>query len=109
MPGHGAVSRIGADAFGGPRGCLLHRSNTLMTIMRPPQQEHGGRKSSGSSGGWSSGGAATPSSSRARARLALWALPVLCLDSRHVPNQRQVGLDEIDDVLHLRSQLRGSL
>lgn len=75
MPGHGAVSRIGADAFGGPRGCLLHRSNTSMTIMRPPQQEHGGRKSSGSSGVWSSDGAATPSSSRARARLALWAEP----------------------------------
>ena len=36
MPGHEVVSGFGADAVGGPRGCL-HRSNTSMTIMRPPQ------------------------------------------------------------------------
>jgi hypothetical protein len=32
MPGHGAVSRSGVLASGGPRGCV-RRSNTSMTIM----------------------------------------------------------------------------
>lgn len=70
VPGHGGVSRIGADASGGPRGCF-HRSNTSTTNMRPPQQGHAGRKSSGSPCVSSSGGAATLSSSRANARPAL--------------------------------------
>src|ERR687885_898531 len=67
--GHVSLTRVEAEAVGGPRGCRK-RPKISTTVVRPPQHGHGASRAGGDAGSGGLAGGAAASRSRMRARLA---------------------------------------